>query len=129
MAERLSTSHPSSPRVQVVALTTDSMRAAAAYAESNQLPFPLVPFTTPKIISLYRAFSVPQTVVIDSNGRVLFSRNGVINTKQALDSVVAAAVKPEPRRMVGLPVRSARRYHKPALVTLVGNGGANEIPK
>jgi len=128
LAERLSTSRRTSPRVQVVALTTDSMRTAAAYAESNQLSFPLVPFPTPKFISLYRAFSVPQTVAIDSDGRVLFSRSGVINTRLVLDSVIAAVLKPESQKVVGLPVRSARRAREMVLVTH-RSGGSNEVPK
>lgn len=94
LAGRLAALPATEPRVQVVALTTDSMTVAVPYAQSNKLPFALVPFPSRKHVSLYRAFSVPQTVVIDSEGRVLFARNGVIDTPAAVDSVMAAALKP-----------------------------------
>lgn len=89
MAERLSSSVPGQ-NVQLVALTTDSMKTAKAYAVSNRLPFPLVPFPNRRSAWLYRGLVVPQTIVIDHDGRVLFARHGVVNTTNAVDSIIAA---------------------------------------
>lgn len=75
---------------QFLALTTDSLEVARDYAQSNNLPFPLIPFESQKYISLFRATLVPQTVVIDADGRVIFARGGVLNTEASVDSVRAA---------------------------------------
>ncbi|MHB1225163.1 MAG: peroxiredoxin family protein [Gemmatimonadaceae bacterium] len=80
----------SAPAPAMVALTADSVAAARAYVDSNQLPFPLVPLTDVRTAALYKAFVVPQTLVIDGTGRVLFARHGVVNTDAAVDSVMAA---------------------------------------
>lgn len=96
LAGRLAARAPTAPAVQLVALTTDSLAVAAPYAEANGLPFALVPFPSRKHASLYRGFSVPQTVVIDADGRVLFARNGVLDTPAALDSVLSVALGPAP---------------------------------
>lgn len=98
IATRLAALPPPQHRVEMVALTTDSAYTAKTYAESNQLPFPLVPFQSRRIASLYRARVVPQTIVIDNTGRVLFARHGVIKTVQAVDSVIAVAVQTDPAR-------------------------------
>lgn len=73
-----------------LALTTDSMRVARAYAESNDLPFPLIPFGSQKYMQLFRAALVPQTIVVDNSGRVIFARSGELSTRAAIDSVRAA---------------------------------------
>lgn len=73
-----------------LALTTDSMDVARAYAEANKLPFPLIPFDGPKYVGLFRATLVPQIVVVDADGLVLFARSGVLGTKASVDSVRAA---------------------------------------
>jgi len=98
IAKRISEAPSSRQVVQVVALTTDSAAIARRYAEASDLPFPLVSLPTRRLASLYRAFVVPQTIVLDSDGRVLFARHGVINTKQAVDSIIAglAARNPAP---------------------------------
>lgn len=82
---------------QLVALTTDSMAVARAYAADHHLPFPLVPFPSRNLASLYRGTTVPQTIVIDSDGRVLFARHGVIDTILAVDSILAASTVAGPR--------------------------------
>lgn len=89
IAAALSASHE---RVQIVALTTDSIRAAKSYADSNQLPFPLLSFPSRRIAWMYRGAVVPQTFVIDEAGRVLLARHGVVNTTEAIDSIVAVAI-------------------------------------
>lgn len=94
MPVQLSSSLRGGAGVQVVALTSDSMRVAAEYARDNRLPFPLVPFPITALVSMYRGFVVSQTIVIDGQGRVLFDRHGVITTKEAVDSVIEATRLP-----------------------------------
>ncbi|MEO5590248.1 MAG: hypothetical protein ABIS03_11730 [Gemmatimonadaceae bacterium] len=90
---------------------------------TSQLPFPLVPLEGMRLVSMYRAFVVPQTIVIDNDGRVLFARHGVINTRQALDSVVAAALKPERKRTVGLAGVDAVSERRLRSLRLILDGG------
>lgn len=73
-----------------LALTTDSMRVARSYAESSSLPFPLVPFASRKYAQLFRASLVPQTLVVDGSGRVVFARSGELSTQASIDSVRVA---------------------------------------
>ena len=72
---------------------------------------------------MYRAFVVPQTIVIDNDGRVLFARHGVINTRQALDSVADAALKPEPKRTVGLAAVDPMSERRLRSLRLILDGG------
>ena len=62
---------------------------AAAYAEANRIRFPVVPLPDRRTVFLYRAFVVPQTVVVDEDGRVVYVRHGVIEARPAIDSVIA----------------------------------------
>lgn len=79
---------------RLVGLTTDSLPVAESYAMQHKLGFPLVPFPSRKHVALYRAFTVPQTIVLDWDGRVLHSRHGVVESKAAIDSVIAAVNRP-----------------------------------
>ncbi len=102
LAGRLAALPATAPRVQVVALATDSNGRGRAVRLVQQPDVALVPFPSRKHAALYRGFSVPQTVVVDSDGRVLFARNGVIDTPAVLDSAVAAVRQPLPARTDGV---------------------------
>jgi peroxiredoxin len=78
-------------QVDVIALTTDPQNAARQHALAVDLSVPLVSFPDRRTAWLYQAYTVPQTVVIDHEGLVLFVRHGVIGTAEAADSVIAAA--------------------------------------
>lgn len=84
-----------------LALTTDSMAVARAYADSNELPFPLIPFESDKYSYLFRAGLVPQTLVVDTGGRVIFARSGLLLTKASVDSVRKAFLSVAPTRVTG----------------------------
>ncbi|MGH7602570.1 MAG: peroxiredoxin family protein [Gemmatimonadaceae bacterium] len=90
------------PATDMVALTTDSLRVAKVYAGSNDLPFPLVSFPSRAYRYAYKGSLVPQIVLVDSGGRVVFARSGPLNTRVAIDSVLAAVRKGPPQ-----PVRRA----------------------
>jgi peroxiredoxin len=86
----------SHPNVRVFALTTDSAQIAVSFAKSHDLGFRLIPFAQPKQARLSHAFTVPQTLVVNHEGLVLYSRIGVIDTQVAMDSVLAAITAPDP---------------------------------
>lgn len=111
---RLSQAVSSAHGLRVLALTTDSMPIAKAYAIENKLPFPLVPFPSLKLASLYRGLRVPQTIVIDADGRVLLARHGVINSTAAVDSIVAVLSATDARGDTGSPPNDSARHSIPA---------------
>lgn len=84
--------------VAVYGITLDSVPVSRGYAAKNKLPFPVVRFPEDKLTSIYRAGTVPLTVVLDEEGRMIHSRLGELKGRPAIDSVLAAVRwKPEPR--------------------------------
>jgi peroxiredoxin len=83
-------------RLQVIGVTSDSDSLASRFSDSAHLSFPLVSFGSRKLMKLAHGGNVPQTIVIDSDGRVLYSRSGAITTQPAIDSVLFAATAPLP---------------------------------
>lgn len=69
----------------------DSEPATRAYIDTNRIDFPVVRFPDTKLIRLYRAGAVPMTAVLDHEGRMLYVRRGMLETRAAVDSVMAAA--------------------------------------
>ena len=88
-----------SPHAQVYGVSLDSVDVTRRYAARNALPYPTIRFPEEKLVSMYRAGAVPLTLVLDENGRTVYSRLGEISTPAAIDSVIAAVKqKPQPRR-------------------------------
>jgi peroxiredoxin len=83
------TAHP----VHVYGITLDPADESRTYAASHRLGFEIVSYPAPKLERLYRTRSVPQTLVLDQDGRILFARTGVVNEPAMLDSIVAAVVR------------------------------------
>jgi peroxiredoxin len=84
--------------VAVYGITLDSVPVSRGYAARNKLPFPVVRFPEDKLTAIYRAGTVPLTVVLDEEGRMIHSRLGELKGRPAIDSVLAAVRwKPEPR--------------------------------
>ena len=77
--------------VQVFGVSRDSLEATRAYMEDQGLSFPVVTFSEPRIRALYRLQAVPQTLILNGEGRVIFVRLGAVESEAAVDSVVAAA--------------------------------------
>jgi peroxiredoxin len=75
--------------VQVLGISLDSADTSRRYAAERGLGYPILTFPQAKLERLYRAVAVPQTVVIDRTGVVLFARTGRLD-RAALDSVFAA---------------------------------------
>jgi peroxiredoxin len=84
-------------RVQVVGMSLDSMRVTAKYAEANQLTYPVAFFPDWKAARHYRARVVPQTLVLNRIGEVLYAHIGQLSAGPGLDSLytaVAAGLTP-----------------------------------
>ena len=80
----------------MIGIALDSLSTARRYRTVHQLPFVVAELPSGKLRALYRARAVPMLVLLDSAGRVLYTRAGVLNTEAAVDSLVGAAVAPSP---------------------------------
>lgn len=79
--------------VELVALAADSIPDAVEFATMHKLQFPSIAVTDGRWQSLYRLGVVPQTMIVDANGRIVYARVGGFSAGSAsIDSVVAAAV-------------------------------------
>jgi peroxiredoxin len=97
-------------RIKVLALTPDSLNNAKWFGDSEKFPFPLVVFPNRKLVQLSRATVVPQTIVLNSDGRVLYSKTGLIASKLLEDSVVSEALRQIPSaKAAAKPAKSISR--------------------
>ncbi|MHB1224781.1 MAG: TlpA family protein disulfide reductase [Gemmatimonadaceae bacterium] len=84
------------PRVRVLAISLDSLPdSTATLFAANDLDVPVVAFPSARLRRLYRGSLVPQTLVVDAEGRVLHARAGVFRTTAEADSVLHAATAPQ----------------------------------
>jgi peroxiredoxin len=87
-----------SVRATVWGVSLDSVDATRQYITKHGLPYSTVRFPNDKVAAMYRAGTVPVTLVIDENGRTIYSRTGELKEKIAIDSVIAAIRwRPAPR--------------------------------
>lgn len=85
-------------RATVYGVSLDSVDATRQYITRHGLPYPTLRFPNEKVSSMYRAGTVPVTLVIDEQGRTVYSRTGELKEKAAIDSVIAAIRwRPAPR--------------------------------
>lgn len=77
-------------RVRVIGISLDSADKARPYRDRHSLPFPIVTFPEPKLAELYRAQRFPLIVLLDAEGRTLYSRLGLLESETAVDSVLEA---------------------------------------
>ncbi len=75
---------------EVIGLSIDLLDETLAYAGAHHLTFPTALLASDRDKVLLRADAVPQTLVVDSAGRVLLARPGNLSPS-AVDSVLAAA--------------------------------------
>lgn len=83
-------------QVQVVAISLHAADSTRRYTAEHQLRYSVITFPEPKLERLYRAAAVPQTVVLDWKGTVLYAKTGTLDSV-SLDSVYAA--------VTGRPIR------------------------
>ena len=70
-------------------VSLDSLDVTTSYSRTHQLTYPTALLLDARDVSLSRAGAVPQTVLLNSNGRVLYSRAGPLS-RPAVDSLWAA---------------------------------------
>ncbi len=81
----------------MVALSLDSAAQTTAYASEHQLRYPVGFFPDWKAPLLFRAHAVPQTLVLNAYGVVLYSHIGLLEQGPGLDSLfqtLTARVRP-----------------------------------
>lgn len=109
-------------RATVYGVSLDSLDATRAYITRHGLPYPTVQFPNDKLAAMYRSGTVPVTLVLDEQGRTVYSRTGELKEKVAIDSVIAAIQwRPAPRDTTAAPRGQAERA--PA------QGGAQAAPQ
>lgn len=87
--QRMSDSLGRLGRVQVLAISLHSADTTRRYVAEHALRYPVLTFPQPKLERLYRALAVPENVVLDWTGTVLYAKTGTLDAA-ALDSVYAA---------------------------------------
>src|SRR6266550_82146 len=75
--------------VQVLAISLDPDDSTEHYVAVHALRYPVLTFPQRKLKRLYRAVAVPQTVVLDWGGTVLYAKVGTMDSV-SLDSVYVA---------------------------------------
>jgi peroxiredoxin len=80
--------------VVVAAISLDSLGLTQDYVRQHQLGYPVVLFPVAKLRRLYRATAVPQTLVLDHEGRILYARTGLLQPQAVVDSIFAALSRP-----------------------------------
>lgn len=76
--------------VAVYGVSLDSLEVTRQYAARHRLPYPTVRFPDAKVAGMYRAGTVPITLVLDEQGRTIYTRTGELRDLAALDSVMQA---------------------------------------
>lgn len=78
------------PDVQAFGISLDSTHLAVRYAGDHDLRFPILRFPSDKLRRMYGGKLVPETIVLDENGRVIWSRVGALSDAASRDSVLDA---------------------------------------
>ncbi|NUO78353.1 MAG: redoxin family protein [Lysobacter sp.] len=76
-------------QVQMVGVARQDAPALAAYLRARGFDFP-VALSTPKIRALFKLNLVPLLVVVDRDGRVVYSHVGKIDTKEQVPTILTA---------------------------------------
>jgi peroxiredoxin len=79
-----------SMRTAVYGVSLDSVDVTRKYIAQHGLPYPTVRFPDEKVAGMYRAGTVPVTLVLDERGRAIYSRTGELKDPAAIDSVMQA---------------------------------------
>ncbi len=90
-------------RVEVVGISVDSVEATRRYVAEHGIDLPVVSFTDRRLRALYRAEITPQTLIIDAEGKVSFTRTGAVTETGAVDSIVNAVTTVAARVLEGRP--------------------------
>lgn len=78
-----------SSAVEVLGISLDSEERTQRYQTEHQLPFPSIVIDDQRLRDVYRFWTFPQTIILDADGRVVFTRIGVMERGPVLDTVRA----------------------------------------
>ena len=103
--QRLAGAVAADPASALYGVAMDTLPAVRSYVEEHQLGFPVV-VADRRTAALYRVRQVPQLTVVGNDGRISYTRQGVLGDPAAVDSVLAALAAPEraPETTADLPV-------------------------
>ncbi|HVH12989.1 MAG TPA: TlpA disulfide reductase family protein [Longimicrobium sp.] len=91
-------------RATVYGVSLDSADVTRQYITKHGLPYPTIRFPDSRTAGMYRAGTVPVTLVLDENGRAVYTRTGELRDRAAIDSVIAAIQwRPAPRDSAAAP--------------------------
>jgi peroxiredoxin len=79
-----------SVRATVYGVSLDSVDVTRQYVAKHRLPYRTIRFPNEKMARIYRAGTVPLTVVLDEQGRTIYTRTGELKSPAAIDSVMQA---------------------------------------
>ncbi len=74
----------------MLGVSLDSLEETRKYAEEQALPYRVVRFPLRKLARLYRATTIPTTIVLDYQGTVVFAHTGMLDQPAVVDSVYGA---------------------------------------
>ena len=74
--------------VEILGVSVDSAEVTRQYLVEHHLEFPVVSFTDQKLRALYRSNLMPQTLVIDAQGKVQYAHLGALTETSVTDSIM-----------------------------------------
>lgn len=83
-------------QAQMLGIAHDTPAAAVAYVREHELRFPVIASQDRRTATLFRARKVPLLLVIGDDGRVRYSRIGVLNSKEGITGVLTAVRDTDP---------------------------------
>ena len=88
--------------VHVYGVSLQNAAETEAFVSEHGIGFPVVSLTDRKLRALYRSYLVPQTVVLDPEGRVKYARVGAVTEEAVIDSIIAQTNSTIARATMGL---------------------------
>jgi peroxiredoxin len=76
--------------VRIYGVSFDSTAGAATYRQAHDLPFPVISRPSARFAAVFRVPSVPLVMAVRPDGRIGYSRKGLMEKGAAVDSVVSA---------------------------------------
>ena len=77
-------------RAQLIGVSLDDAQASGAYARTQGFDFPIAVIADRRTLMLFRAREVPLLLVVGRDGRVRHRQLGAIDTREEVESVLAA---------------------------------------
>ena len=74
--------------VEILGVSVHSAEATQQYLVEHHLEFPVVNLTDGKLTALYRSNVLPQTLVIDEQGKVQYAHLGALTETSVTDSII-----------------------------------------